>query len=91
LRRIWLPADSHEALHLDSPVRGERFYWAMALARQRTLIEYQRAVDAVAQVAGWEAVARFHGVAPAALPYPHKLRPVADMPYWIEPGLNSEI
>lgn len=59
-RRVWLPADSHEAMHLDSPERGPRFDYAMETARQRTLAEYRRVVDALHAVGGPVAVERFH-------------------------------
>jgi hypothetical protein len=61
LRRLWLPASSHEAIHLDSPSRGDYFHLAMAMARQRTLAEYAKAVAAIREVGGQAAVARFHG------------------------------
>ena len=63
MRRVWLPMDSHEAINLDSPKSGAYFYWAMAIARQRTLREYARAVAAIREVGGRAAVARFHGEA----------------------------
>ena len=61
MRRWWLPACSHEAIHLDSPQRGDYFAVAMAIARQRSLAEYARAVAAIRQIGGQAAVARFHG------------------------------
>lgn len=61
LRHFWLPAVSHEAINLDSPSRGAHFDLAMAIARQRTLAEYARAVAAIGMVGGRAAVARFHG------------------------------
>lgn len=61
LRRFWLPTSSHEAINLDSPKQGVYFYLAMAIARQRTLKEYSFAVAKIREVAGMEAVARFHG------------------------------
>jgi hypothetical protein len=56
-----LPESSHEAINLDSPSRGDYFHLAMAIARQRTLTEYARAVAAIREVGGQGAVARFHG------------------------------
>jgi hypothetical protein len=38
---------SHEAMHLDDPSRGPRFYYAIEAAKQRTLMEYQRAARAL--------------------------------------------
>lgn len=61
LRRFHLPPASHEAIHLDSPSRGDAFYLAMAIARQRSRREYARAVAAIRERGGHAAVARFHG------------------------------
>lgn len=61
LRRFYLPPTSHEAIHLDSPSRGDAFYLAMAIARQRSRHEYARAVAAIRERGGYAAVARFHG------------------------------
>ncbi len=51
-RRIWVPVDSHEAMHLDSPERGPQFVYALEAARQRTDLEYNRAVGTIAKVGG---------------------------------------
>ena len=61
LRRVWLPAGSHEAMNLDSPAQGPRFGLALAAARQRTRVEYDRVVAALAEVGGYTAVMAFHG------------------------------
>jgi hypothetical protein len=61
MRRVCLPASSHEAINLDSPRRGSLFGLAMSVAHQRTLVEYARAVVAIRAIGGREAVARFHG------------------------------
>jgi hypothetical protein len=62
LRWFWLPAQSHEAINLDSPSRGSHFHLATAVACQRTRAEYARAVKAIRRVGGALAVARFHGM-----------------------------
>ncbi len=46
-RKYLLFAESHEAMHLDDPSRGPRFYYAIEAAKQRTVAEYQRAVRAL--------------------------------------------
>jgi hypothetical protein len=61
-RSIWVPADSHEAIHLDSPDRGPQFVYALAAARQRTAQEYHRAVETIVKAGGQDAVERFHSV-----------------------------
>ncbi len=66
LRRVWLPAGSHEAMNLDSPAQGPRFALALEAARQRTLVEYRRVVAAIAAAGGQAAVLAFHGTAPQA-------------------------
>jgi hypothetical protein len=60
LRRIYLRPRSHEAMNLDSPSQGPKFYYAMVAAKQRTLYEYKRAVDTLTARGGEEARARFH-------------------------------
>ena len=60
IRRFYIPPNSHEAMHLDSPERGPNFAYAMAAARQRTAQEYRVAADAVLTVGGSEALDRFH-------------------------------
>ena len=42
-RKLYLPADSHEAMNLDTPARGERFWYALHAATERTRHEYERA------------------------------------------------
>lgn len=42
-RKLYLPADSHEAMNLDNPAKGERFWYAMHAATERTRREYERA------------------------------------------------
>jgi hypothetical protein len=61
VRRCWAPANSHEAMNLDSPARGPRFGWAVALARQRTELEYRRVARTIRALGGRAALARFHG------------------------------
>jgi hypothetical protein len=63
VRSIWVPRDSHEAMHLDSPARGPRFGIALAMARQRTVHEHRRAVEAIVRRGGSRALAEFHGAA----------------------------
>lgn len=58
-RRIYLPANSHEAMNLDSPARGPHFAFALVAARQRTQHEYARAAQAILQAGGAEALQRF--------------------------------
>jgi hypothetical protein len=60
-RRVWLPTCSHEAMHLDGPERGPQFAYALETGRQRTEIEYRRAVATIYACGGEEAVAAFHG------------------------------
>jgi hypothetical protein len=59
-RRIFMPANSHEAMNLDSPQKGRRFAYALAAAQQRTVSEYRRAAQAVLEGGGAEALQRFH-------------------------------
>jgi hypothetical protein len=61
LRRVWLPANSHEAINLDSPKCGVFFHVAVAMAEVRTVAEYARAVAAIREAGGRKALARFHG------------------------------
>lgn len=68
LRRVWLPPGSHEAMKLDSPAQGPRFRLALATARQRTQVEYRRAVDSIARAGGAMAVQAFHGLEAARGP-----------------------
>lgn len=39
--------NSHESMHLDDPSRGPKFFYALKAAKQRTLVEYQRALKTV--------------------------------------------
>ncbi len=55
-RRIYVPPDSHEAMHLDSPDRGWRFHYAFRAAYQRSCAEFRRAKDAVLQAGGQAAL-----------------------------------
>lgn len=50
-------SDSHEAMHLDDPSRGPKFPYSIVAAKQRTLAEYQRAVNALDA----ERATPFHG------------------------------
>jgi hypothetical protein len=61
VRHYWAPANSHETMNLDSPARGPRFGWAVALARQRTKQEYGRVARTIRALGGRAALARFHG------------------------------
>lgn len=56
-RKYLLFEGSHEAMHLDDPSRGPRFYYAIEAAKQRTLVEYQRAARALTS----EQLAAFQG------------------------------
>ncbi len=56
-RKHLLFRDSHEAMHLDDPSRGPRFPCSIVAAKQRTLAEYRRAINAL----GAERAALFHG------------------------------
>jgi hypothetical protein len=58
-------ANSHEAMHLDDPSRGPKFFYAIEAAKQRTLMEYRKLVQALSP----EQVVAFHGHAqPQPLP-----------------------
>jgi hypothetical protein len=59
LRRLYLRADSHEAMNLDSPSQGPKFDYAMMAAKQRTVYEYERALNTLTTLGGNNAVARF--------------------------------
>jgi hypothetical protein len=59
-RSLHVPPGSHEAMHLDSPVRGPEFAYAFAAACQRTRHEYQRAAKAILHKGGEDALDRFH-------------------------------
>jgi len=60
-RRIYVPPGSHEAMNLDSPDRGWKFAYAMTAARQRTVVEYQRTVQAIRDAGGESAMREFRG------------------------------
>ena len=73
VRRLWLPARSHESINLDAPSRGENFHLAMTFARQWTRTEYARAVTNVAARGRDAAVAHFRGLVenvPTGMPRP---------------------
>ena len=53
---------SHEAMNLDEPDTGPKFPYSLVAAKQRTLAEYQRAVQALSP----EQAARFYGALVAA-------------------------
>jgi hypothetical protein len=61
LRRLYLRPGSHEAMNLDSPAQGPKFAYAMVAAKQRTLHEYQRAIQTLRATGGEAAICRFHG------------------------------
>jgi hypothetical protein len=58
-RRIYLPANSHEAMNVDSPARGPQFAFVLVAARQRTQHEYAHAAQAILSAGGSEALRRF--------------------------------
>ena len=60
VRRFYIPPNSHESMHLDSPDRGPLFAYALACARQRTAHEYHRALASIYAVGGHQAVHSFH-------------------------------
>lgn len=62
-RRIYLDPQSHEAMHLDMPSRGPKYHYAAEAARQRTVVEYNRACDLIREHGGHDALTRFHGQA----------------------------
>lgn len=59
LRKLYLRSGSHEAMNLDDPDQGPKFYYAMVAAKQRTLHEYQRAAAALLAYGGEVALQRF--------------------------------
>lgn len=65
LRRVYLRPGSHEVMNLDNPRQGPKFAYAMVAAHQRTIFEFERAVEAI-RIAGGEAALQrfFHDVAP---------------------------
>jgi len=62
-RRIYVSPRSHEAMNLDGPERGWKFWYAYAAAYQRTCAEYQRAVATVRTAGGEAALQAFWGQA----------------------------
>jgi hypothetical protein len=60
LRKLYLRPRSHEAMNLDNPAQGPKFAYAMVAAKQRTLYEYQRAIDTLRAAGSEAAVDRFH-------------------------------
>lgn len=42
MRRLWVPAGSHEAMNLDHPGRGPLFPYSLAAACKRTRSEFER-------------------------------------------------
>lgn len=62
-RKVYIPPRSHEAMHLDNPARGEKFFYALAAAVRRTRWEYLRVADAIASIGGDAALRRFRSVA----------------------------
>jgi hypothetical protein len=59
LARLYTPANSHEAMNLDSPSRGPRFFYALQAALKRSHHELERAINAVQSAGGEEATQRF--------------------------------
>lgn len=60
MRQFWLPPQSHEAMHLDSPARGPRFSYSLIMAQQRTATEYRRALDAIKRFGTPDLLRAFH-------------------------------
>jgi hypothetical protein len=60
LRRLHLRPDSHEAMNLDNPAQGPKFDYAMEAAKQRTLHEYQRALNTLMAHGDEHTLERFH-------------------------------
>jgi len=56
-KKYMLFADSHEAMNLDAPRSGPKFWYAIMAAKQRTVAEYRR----VLQTLGPERAVLFHG------------------------------
>ena len=59
LRSIYLRPNSHEAMNLDNPGQGPKFAYAMVAAKQRTLYEYQHAVETLQSIGGEDALNAF--------------------------------
>jgi hypothetical protein len=59
LRGIYLRPHSHEAMNLDNPGQGPKFAYAMVAAKQRTLYEYQHAVETLQAIGGEDALNAF--------------------------------
>jgi hypothetical protein len=57
-KRLYLPADFHEAMHLDDPSRGPLFPLSLTAARNHTGVEVQKLQAALVEVGGEEAVAQ---------------------------------
>ncbi len=55
-----IPPNSHKAMNLDSPDRGPGFPYAFVAARKRTLLEYERAVQAILAASGEAGLHCFH-------------------------------
>lgn len=47
VRRVYVPPNSHEAMHLDFPQRGPQFDYALVAARQRTRHEYDKVLSSL--------------------------------------------
>ncbi|MBI1293495.1 hypothetical protein GC175_00880 [bacterium] len=45
IKRIYLPADYHEAMHLDDPSRGPLFAPSLVAARKHTRLEWERVMS----------------------------------------------
>lgn len=61
IKRLYLPADSHEAMNLDHPGRGPLFPFAIAAATKHTKMTFERFVAEVAAADGETAVAYLGG------------------------------
>lgn len=63
-RRIYIPPDSHEIYHLDSPEREPYFSYSLIAAQQRTKYEYQRAQQSLIEIGGQSALEQFQRAEP---------------------------
>lgn len=59
VRRIYVPPNSHEAMHLDSPERGPLFVYSLMAAQQRTEHEYHRVERALREAGGQSVLEQF--------------------------------
>jgi hypothetical protein len=64
VKTFYFPADSHEAMNLDSPKQGPLFNFAMAAATKHTQLEFELLLAQMAEDGGETAVAYFLGTTP---------------------------